>query len=129
VDGKYTGELEFYCAGEAKAQAIRDLAERVGIDLEGSYAYSDAASDLPMLEAVGHPVAVNPDRDLRKEAEGRGWDIREFRRTVRLRSRIASAATRPRNQVAAGALAALAVALVFGWVVLRSRLAGRRRRG
>jgi HAD superfamily hydrolase (TIGR01490 family) len=127
VEGRYTGELEFYCAGDAKALAIRDLAERVGIDLEGSYAYSDSASDLPMLEAVGHPVAVNPDRDLRREAEGRGWDIREFRRPVRLRSRIASVATRPRNQVAAGAVAALVVALVFGWVVLRSRLAGRRR--
>ncbi|MGH2528591.1 MAG: HAD family hydrolase [Actinomycetota bacterium] len=125
-DGKYTGELEFYCAGDAKAQAIRDLAERVRIDLEGSYAYTDSISDLPMLEAVGHPVAVNPDRDLRKEAETRGWDVREFRRPVRLRTRIATVATRPQNQVAVGVAAALVVAGILGWVVLRSRLSGRR---
>jgi len=125
-DGKYTGELEFYCAGDAKAQAIRDLAERVGIDLEGSYAYSDSISDLPMLEEVGHPVAVNPDKDLRKEAEARGWDVREFRRPVRLRTRIATVATRPRNQVAVGVLAGVVVAAILGWVVLRSRLSGRR---
>ena len=124
-DGKYTGELEFYCAGDAKAQALRDLAERVGIDLEGSYAYSDSISDLPMLEEVGHPVAVNPDKDLRKEAETRGWDVREFRRPVRLRTRIATVATRPRNQVAVG-VAAVAIAAILGWVVLRSRLSGRR---
>ncbi|HEX9123761.1 MAG TPA: HAD-IB family hydrolase [Actinomycetota bacterium] len=124
-EGKYTGELEFYCAGEGKAQAIRQLADRVGIDLEGSYAYSDSISDLPMLEEVGHPVTVNPDRDLRKVAEEKGWDVREFRRPVRLRTRIASAATRPRNQVAAGVLAGTAVAAVFGWVVLRSKLSRR----
>jgi len=84
-DGKYTGELEFYCYGENKAVAIREVAERSGIDLSASYAYSDSATDLPMLEAVGHPVAVNPDRDLRKEAEKRGWQVRYFRRPVRLR--------------------------------------------
>ncbi|HEX9717572.1 MAG TPA: HAD family hydrolase [Actinomycetota bacterium] len=128
-DGKYTGELEFYCAGDAKAQAIRDLAERVGIHLEGSYAYSDSISDLPMLEAVGHPVAVNPDKDLRREAETRGWDVREFRRPVRLRTRIATVATRPRNQAAVGLAAALVVAAILGWVALRSRLSGRRQAG
>lgn len=122
VDGRYTGELEFYCVGEGKAQAIRSLAERVGIDLAGSYAYSDSISDLPMLEAVGHPVAVNPDKDLRKEAEARGWDVREFRRPVRLRTRLATVASKPRNQVVAGVVGAAAMAVVFGWVVLRSRL-------
>jgi HAD superfamily hydrolase (TIGR01490 family) len=126
VDGRYTGELAFYCAGEGKADAIRALAERVGIDLEGSYAYSDSISDLPMLSAVGHPVAVNPDRELRREAEQRGWDVREFRRPVRLRTRIVTAATHPRTQLAAAAVGAVAVAAIFGWVVLRSRLGGRR---
>ncbi len=125
-DGRYTGELEFYCVGQGKADAITTLAQRVGIELEGSYAYSDSVADLPMLEAVGHPVAVNPDRDLRKVAEERGWDVREFRRPVLLRTRIATVAARPRNQVAAAAAAAVAVAFVFGWVVLRSRLAPRR---
>jgi HAD superfamily hydrolase (TIGR01490 family) len=124
VDGRYTGELAFYCAGEGKADAVRALADRVGIDLEGSYAYSDSVSDLPMLTAVGHPVAVNPDRELRREAEQRGWDIREFRRPVRLRTRIATAATHPKTQVAAATVAAVAVAAVFGWVVVRSRLGG-----
>src|SRR6266568_2149180 len=87
--GKYAGELEFYCYGENKAVAIREIAEREGIDLSGSYAYSDSITDLPMLEAVGNPVAVNPDRDLRREAEKRGWQIRYFRRPVRLRTRLA----------------------------------------
>jgi len=124
-DGKYTGELEFYCYGEAKAEAIRTLAERVGIHLEGSYAYTDSITDLPMLEAVGHPVAVNPDRDLRKEAEARGWDIRDFRRPVRLRTRIAQTATKPKTQAAAGVLAGLAAAMVLAWVIARSRLSAR----
>jgi HAD superfamily hydrolase (TIGR01490 family) len=125
VDGLYTGELEFYCAGEAKADAIRELAERVGIDLEGSYAYSDSISDLPMLEEVGHPVAVNPDKDLRKEAEERGWDIRDFRRPVRLRTRIAQTAAKPRTQITAGVVAAGAAAGILAWVMIRSRLSAR----
>ena len=122
-DGRYTGELEFYCAGEGKAQAIRDLASRAGIDLSGSYAYSDSISDLPMLEAVGHPVAVNPDRDLRKVAEERGWEILDFRRPVRLRTRIAQTAAQPRTQITAGVVAAAAAAGILTWVWLRSRTA------
>ncbi|HSD49089.1 MAG TPA: HAD-IB family hydrolase [Actinomycetota bacterium] len=125
VNGRYTGELEFYCAGEGKAQAIRDLAERVGLDLEGSYAYSDSISDLPMLGSVGHPVAVNPDKDLRKEAEARDWDIRDFRRPVRLRTRIAQTAKKPRS-ITAGVVAAAAAAGILAWVVLRSRTGGTR---
>ena len=124
-DGRYTGELEFYCVGEAKADAIRELAGRVGIDLKGSYAYSDSVSDLPMLEAVGHPVAVNADKDLRKEAEERGWDLRDFRRPVRLRTRIAQTASKPRTQITAGAVVAAAAAAVAAWYVLRGRLAAR----
>jgi len=118
--GKYTGELAFYCYGEGKAEGIREVASRLGIDLQGSYAYSDSSTDLPMLETVGNPVAVNPDRELRKVAEERGWPIREFRRPVRLRSRIAYAATQPRTQVAAGAVAAAAVGAVRLWVSIRS---------
>ena len=67
--GRHTGELDFYAYGEPKAAAIRSIAERAGLDLAGSYAYSDSITDLPMLEAVGNPVAVNPDKDLRREAE------------------------------------------------------------
>ena len=126
VDGRYTGELEFYAYGDSKAEAIRSLAERIGLDLEGSYAYSDSITDLPMLEAVGHPVAVNPDRDLRKEAEARGWDIRDFRRPVRLRTRIAKTATHPRTRVAAGVAAAAASIGILGYLVVRSKLSSRR---
>ncbi len=94
-DGRYTGELAFYAYGDQKAEAIEGLAERLGIDLAGSYAYSDSITDLPMLSVVGHPVAVNPDRDLRREAEERGWQVRDFRRPVRLRTRIAQAVPPP----------------------------------
>ncbi|MGH2830317.1 MAG: HAD family hydrolase, partial [Actinomycetota bacterium] len=67
-DGRFTGELEFYCQGEGKREAILAEAERHGIDLSRSYAYSDSATDVPMLEAVGRPVAVNPDKELRSIA-------------------------------------------------------------
>jgi HAD superfamily hydrolase (TIGR01490 family) len=120
-DGRYTGELEFYAYGEGKAEAIRELAERVGIDLGRSYAYSDSITDLPMLEAVGNPVAVNADKELRKVAEERGWEVRDFRSPVRLRSRIASAVPAPRAAGLAAVLGVAAVAAVLVWVVLRSR--------
>jgi len=125
VDGKYTGDLEFYCYGEAKAEAIRELAAERGIDLDSSYAYTDAATDLPMLQAVGHPIAVNPDRDLRKEAEASEWEIRVFRRPVQLRTRIAQTAVHPKTRVAAGLVAAVAAAFIVLWVVVRSRSAAR----
>lgn len=121
VDGKYTGELAFYCFGEAKANAISELAESDGLDLGGSFAYSDSMTDIAMLEAVGNPVAVNPDRELRREAEQRGWQIRDFRRPVRLRARLAAAVPRPPTPVVAAA-AAGAAALVVGWIFLRPRL-------
>jgi HAD superfamily hydrolase (TIGR01490 family) len=124
-DGRYTGELEFYAYGADKADAVRAMAARTGIDLGRSFAYSDSATDLPLLEAVGNPVAVNPDRELRKVAEERGWPIRDFHRPVRMRTRIASAVPAPRVSIAA-AVAAAGVAAVLVWVILRSRAAGRR---
>ncbi len=87
-DGKYTGEIGFYCYGEGKVQAIRELAAREGYPLEHCYAYSDSITDLPMLEAVGHPSVVNPDRALRREASARGWQVLAFSRPVSLRDRI-----------------------------------------
>jgi phosphoserine phosphatase len=120
LDGKYTGDLERYVYAEMKAEAIRVVADDEGIDLSGSFAYSDSITDLPMLEEVGNPVVVNPDRDLRREAEKRGWQIRYFRRPVRLRARLAGAIPRP-SPVAAAAGGA-AVALLFAWVYLRPRL-------
>ena len=121
VDGKYTGNLEFYCFGEQKADAVRELAEREGIDLASSYAYSDSATDVPLLEAVGSPVAVNPDRDLRKVAEERTWNIRDFRNPIPLRRRFAKVARPSRSITVAAVGGALAAAL--GWIYVRPRLA------
>jgi HAD superfamily hydrolase (TIGR01490 family) len=88
VDGKYTGELDFYAYGPYKAEAIKKLADEIGINLEGSFAYTDSATDLPMLESVGNPVVVNPDKALRKLAEERGWTVEIFRNPVTLRDRL-----------------------------------------
>ncbi|MGW0159911.1 HAD-IB family hydrolase [Mycobacterium sp. NPDC003323] len=87
-DGKYTGEVAFYCFGEGKVDAIRELAAREGYALEHCYAYSDSITDLPMLETVGHPSVVNPDRALRKEANLRDWPVLAFNRPVSLRDRL-----------------------------------------
>ncbi len=80
VDGCYTGRALRALHGEAKAQAVRELAAREAIDLAVSSAYSDGYSDLPLLEAVGRPVAVNPDRRLRRVAGQRGWAVLDRRR-------------------------------------------------
>ena len=79
-DGFYTGRLVGdMLHGEAKASAIRALAERESLDLSASYAYGDSINDLPILSAVGHPCAINPDARLRRHAQQAGWPIREFR--------------------------------------------------
>jgi HAD superfamily hydrolase (TIGR01490 family) len=82
ANGVYTGELaEPFCYGAGKAIAIEKLAEEKGYDLRLSYSYTDSIGDLPMLEIVGHPVAVNPDRALETVAYQRGWPVIEFSRT------------------------------------------------
>jgi HAD superfamily hydrolase (TIGR01490 family) len=92
VDGVYTGRPGGpFNYREGKAEAIRDLAAREGIDLEESYGYSDSESDLPMLRLVGHPVAVNPDRELTRVAREEGWEIMRFERLGR-RLRVVAAA-------------------------------------
>lgn len=111
-DGKYTGDVVFYCYGEGKVQAIRELAAREGYRLEHCYAYSDSITDLPMLQAVGRPTVVNPDRALRKVATARGWPVLTFTRPVSLRDRISapsSAAVAATAAVGVSALAAGAV--------------------
>jgi HAD superfamily hydrolase (TIGR01490 family) len=80
VDGSYTGRALRPLHGKAKAEALRELAASEGLDLAASTAYSDSHSDLPFLEAVGHPVAVSPDRALRRVAQERGWPVLEARR-------------------------------------------------
>jgi HAD superfamily hydrolase (TIGR01490 family) len=77
-DGAYTGRPLRSLHGAAKADAVRELAEQEGIDLAASTAYSDSYGDLPFLEAVGNPVAVNPDAHLRRTAIERGWPVLEF---------------------------------------------------
>ncbi|SNS66982.1 HAD-superfamily subfamily IB hydrolase, TIGR01490 [Geodermatophilus pulveris] len=87
VDGRYTGEIEFYAYGENKAAALREVAAGNGYDLADCYAYSDSVTDLPMLSAVGHPTVVNPDRALRRVAAERGWPVLQFTWPVALGSR------------------------------------------
>jgi HAD superfamily hydrolase (TIGR01490 family) len=106
-DGVYTGYLaEPFCYGEGKADAVQRLAREQGYDLDLSYAYTDSASDLPMLEAVGHPVAVNPDRALEAIAISRGWPIVKFSRT---RKKVVK-----RTTAAAGAAALAGLAYALG---------------
>ena len=85
-DGRYTGGIKFYAYAENKAKAIQDLARKRGYDLARSYAYSDSVTDVSMLEAVGHPHAVNPDKDLRRVAKDRGWPVLVLDKPVALQS-------------------------------------------
>jgi len=118
-DGRYTGELDFYAYGPGKAEAIRDLAERDGIDLTASYAYSDSATDFPMLEAVGHPVVVNPDKELADIAVARDWQVMDFERPVTLRTRLA---TLPKPvPIISGAAVAGALGSAAIWWAVRLR--------
>lgn len=121
--GRYTGEMEFYAYGPGKVDAMREIADAQGIDLAASYAYSDSATDLPMLEAVGHPVVVNPDRDLARVAKQRGWEIRQFTRPVRLRDRVP--VPQPgKLATASAALTAAAAGVAVWWWVRRRPGAG-----
>lgn len=114
-DGNYTGALAFYAYGPYKAEAIRAMAMREGIDLPRSYAYSDSVTDLPMLEAVGNPVAVNPDRELARVARERSWEILTFQRPVRLRDRVPVPPAGPTIAVGGALVAAGAGAVAYLW--------------
>jgi hypothetical protein len=117
-EGRYTGEVDFYSYGPYKAEAMLAVAAERGIDLAASYAYSDSATDLPMLEAVGHPVAVNPDRELGRIARERDWEVRWFTHKVRLRDRVPRPPVVPTAAVGGG-LAAVAAGLVAWWWLRR----------
>jgi HAD superfamily hydrolase (TIGR01490 family) len=117
--GCYTGEMEVYAYGPYKAELMRQIAARDGIDLSESYSYSDSYTDLPMLEVVGHPVVVNPDRVLLKVARERGWEVQQFVQPVRLRDRMPVPPAR--TTAAVGVSAALAGAVLVAWR-LRRRL-------
>src|SRR5262249_49924697 len=100
ADGCFTGEVEYYAYGPTKAEAVRELAASEGYDLSRSFAYSDSVTDVPMLESVGHPFAVNPDRALRREAVARDWPVLVFSRPVRLKQRLPGLAMPVRPAVA-----------------------------
>jgi HAD superfamily hydrolase (TIGR01490 family) len=121
AEGLYTGEIVYYAYGQEKANAVRTLADERGYDLEECYAYSDSATDVPMLEAVGHPFAVNPDKELRRVATARDWPILVFSKPVALRGSIPLPPAR-------STLAALAVGgvMVAGGVLVASRAKKRR---
>ncbi|WP_459644990.1 HAD family hydrolase [Kineococcus sp. NUM-3379] len=109
VDGVYTGHLVGEPVhGAAKAEAVRLLARREGLDLARCAAYSDSANDLPLLSLVGTPVVVNPDHALRAHARAHGWPVHEFR----VWRRVARAGVRAGLVLAGGAAAAGAAALV-----------------
>lgn len=109
-EGVYTGQLDGpFAYGEGKATALREFAAANGIELSTSWAYTDAASDLPMLEAVGHPVAVNPDAELAEIAQRHGWDVLRFEKLGE------------RLRVAVAVVAAAAVGGSGSWLAARRR--------
>lgn len=115
-EGRYTGQLELYAYGPGKAEAMREMAEREGFDLESSFAYSDSITDLPMLEAVGHPVVVNPDAALRAIAAERGWEARRFESAVTLRDKLPA--------IAASGAVATGIAAILAYWALKGRRTG-----
>jgi HAD superfamily hydrolase (TIGR01490 family) len=117
ADGLFTGEIDFYAYGENKAVAIGELAAARGYDLASCYAYSDSITDAPMLAAVGHAFAVNPDRNLRRLAAERGWQVLTFARPVTLRPQV-------RRLAPLAAITALAAIGLIGWAAWR--IAGRK---
>jgi HAD superfamily hydrolase (TIGR01490 family) len=112
-DGRYTGEVAYYAAGPTKAEAVRELAKTRDYDLSASYAYSDSISDIPLLETVGHPTAVNPDRGLRRAAAERGWQVLEFRHPVPLSRRLRERPAVPVAAAAVGVGVGLAIGLAW----------------
>jgi HAD superfamily hydrolase (TIGR01490 family) len=125
AEGVYTGRLAGpFCYREGKVVVMRQLAAEYGYDLSESYAYSDSVSDLPMLAAVGHPVAVNPEPALRHLADQRGWPIIETSATPRARLTSFTGITRLARTVAAGTASGAAAMTV---TALRSAVGGLRR--
>ena len=107
-DGVFTGRADGPLVyREGKPIAMREVAEREGIDLAQSFAYSDSESDLPMLRSVGHPVAVNPDAELERVARAEGWRVIRFDKLGR------------RLKIAGGVATLAAGASTFGWASAR----------
>lgn len=121
-DGRYTGDIDFYAAGPTKAEAMAEFAESRGYSLADCYAYSDSITDAPMLEAVGHPTAVNPDRALHRLAVERGWPQLSFKHPVSLRRRMAALRRKPAVPAVALTLGVTAAAaLGLAWYLRKRR--------
>jgi len=120
-DGRFTGDIDYYVYGPAKAAAVIELAADCGYDLAASFAYSDSSTDIPLLEAVGFPSVVNPDRALRKEALSRGWPVLNFSNPVPLRSRVGLGSPRSPVYAAAGLGAGMAAAGLVWYARRRHR--------
>lgn len=118
-EGRYTGEVDLHAYGPHKATAIVELAHRHGIDLAASWAYSDSATDEPMLRAVGNPVVVNPDRELARLAEAEGWPVLSFTHPVPLRERVPLPST-GRMMAGAAVVTGLSAGVLIGrWIAER----------
>lgn len=121
AEGQYTGEIDEYVYGPGKADAIHALAAAEGYDLARSFAYSDSVTDVPMLEVVGFPHAVNPDRGLRRIAAERDWPVLEFSKPVALQQRLPVLRVPPKPVLAATAVSAGAAAAGLVWYATRRR--------
>lgn len=115
-NGKYTGQIGFYAYAENKARAIKDFAQDRGYELENSFAYSDSITDLPMLEVVGHPTAVNPDNGLKEIAMDRSWPILRFEKPAALKKPIIDHPEQQKALIAVGVFA-----LVLTWWLKRRK--------
>ena len=125
-DGLFTGRISRSMLHSEKVVALREDAAAHGIDPARCWAYSDSISDEPMLSAVGHPVAVNPDRDLRRLAQERDWPVRDFARPVRLRPRWEPPSLSTRASVIAHVAGVLAIGGTAAWLMARRRPRGAR---
>ena len=121
-DGRYTGRLVGEpLHGPAKAEAVRALAQREGLDLSRCTAYSDSSNDVPMLSLVGHAVAVNPDTGLREQARVHGWEVRDFR-TGRKAAKVGVPAAAGLGALAGGVVGGLALRRRYRTESLPSRV-------
>lgn len=118
--GRYTGNITYYAHGPAKAEAMRTLAAEQGWDLGQCYAYSDSSTDIPMLEIVGNPHAVNPDSDLKQRAMTEGWPVLKWHRSVSLRERLPRIDRKTGTRIA---ITAVVIAVVWSWLHSRRRRA------
>lgn len=114
-NNRYTGELASYAYGPAKAEAIREMAKAENIDLDASYAYSDSHTDVPMLAAVGHPFAVNPDKELIRVARANKWPIVQFTHPMPLRDQRSAFRFRVASYLLVAAMALTGGSILSVW--------------